>query len=405
VAQIQPFRGIRFSLPDSDLPKFLAPPYDVISKEMQGELLARDPRNIVRVVLNPAQGEGAYTEAAAHYAALKESGTLREDPEPVHYLLEQAFAGPRGTLTRFGLMTRFRAENPETGVVLPHEKTRKGPREDRYRVLEATRANFSPIFLMFEDGGAFLPLARTIASRAPLATYQDDDGVAHRLFAVSDREEKAAFEAMIGRGKAYIADGHHRYATALRYRDAHGPAGAWTFGYFTPLAGDGLVVLPYHRLLGGATLAALRPRLGGAFVLSEEASRAALERRLAASTATHAFAFFDRQGGILAESTPALLDLLPADAAPSLRVLDTYVFHQAVLGRLLSHDEGAVEYFHSEPEIDVALGATGGVGVLLRATTVGQIVAVSEARESMPPKSSFFAPKLPSALVVHPLAG
>ena len=154
----------------------------------------------------------------------------------------------------------------------------------------------------------------------------------------------------------------------------------------------------------GADLEEIVPRLAGDFALTREPSRSALGERLRGSVATHAYAFFSREGGVLAQSLPSFLDLIPKDAPPTLRVLDTFAFHQAVLGRLLAQDESGVEYFHSEAELEAALKAAGGVGVLLRPTSVGQIVAVSEARESMPPKSSFFAPKLPSALVVHPLA-
>src|SRR5207245_31861 len=142
-------------------------------------------------------------------------------------------------------------------------------REARWRVLLATRANFSPIFMMFPDARRALPsrAAAAMTSR-PESTFTDDGGVAHRLWRIADPAAIGAFADALARPKAYIADGHHRYATALRYRDEHGPEGAWTLGYFTPLEAPGLVVLPYHRILQeGPSLEAARRALDGHFRL------------------------------------------------------------------------------------------------------------------------------------------
>ena len=407
--EIQPFAGIRYRVPDAELQGVLAPPYDVIPPSYQDELYARDPRNIVRVVLNREPGEAAYREAGRTYRSWLESGVLSADDAPGLYVLEQTFAAVGRTHTRLGLLARFRATDREAGEVLPHEHTRAAAKEDRYRVLRETRANFSPILLMSEDAdGAFAAGLLAAQRTAPTAAYTDDGGVAHRMWRVTDAAALGAFARSLAGSKSYIADGHHRYATALRYRDEVGAEGAWTFGYFTPLDAPGLLVLPYHRLLGaGPTLAEARRKLGGAFLLNDAPDAETAAREAAQSTMPYAFALAQPGGGALvAEALPEAEDLLPPDAPPSLRALDTYFLHQAVLPRLFGLDDAAVRYVHSQAEAEHAL-AQGlcRLALLMRATPIRQIVAVAEAGESMPAKSTFFHPKLPSGLVIHPLAG
>ena len=407
MAEIRPFAGIRYRVPDSELPRVLAPPYDVIPPAYQDALYAADPRNIVRVILNRVAGDAAYDEAGATYRRWVADGVLAPDPEPSLYLLEQSFAVDDRHLVRIGLLARFRAEDPGTRRILPHEQTRKGPREDRWRVLLATRANFSPIFMMFPDArGAFASLAAAATTSRPESMFTDDGGVAHRLWRISDPAAIAAFADALARPKAYIADGHHRYATALRYRDEHGPEGAWTLGYFTPLEAPGLVVLPYHRILQeGPRLEAARRALEKDFRLGTTADTRGAAREAGRSTAPYAFGLAEPgAGGLVAEALPAAEKLLPRDAPPSLRALDTYFLHQAVLPKLLEVEDSAVRYVHSlaEAEETVAAGACR-LAVLMRATPPQQIVDVAEAGESMPAKSTFFHPKLPSGLVIHPL--
>lgn len=405
--EIQPFRGILYRVPDARLARVLAPPYDVITPALQAELHARDPCNIVRVVLSREPGEAAYAAAGEAYRTWLAEGPLAEDEAPALYLLEQDFAFDGVRLRRTGLLARFRAEDVEAGNILPHEHTRKGPKEDRYRLLRATRANFSPIFLMFDDpAGRFAALAERGVAGAPIAAFEDDGGVAHRLFRVTDAGLLAGFAGALGASRAYIADGHHRYATALRHRDETGPDGALTLGYFTPMQSEGLRVLPYHRVLSaGPDPDAARAALLGRFRLTPTAGVAAAAEAAGRSGASHAFALAWPSGpALVAEAEPGAEALLPAGAPPCLRALDTYFFHEAVLRGRLGVPAEAVSYVHSLAEAEEA-AARGECALvaLMRPTPVSQIVAVAEARESMPAKSTFFHPKLPSGLVIHPL--
>jgi uncharacterized protein (DUF1015 family) len=261
--------------------------------------------------------------------------------------------------------------------------------------------------MMFSDPAQhFSPLLLDSIAHPPALRYTDDGGVAHRVWRVAEPALVRGFQELLAEARAYIADGHHRYATALRYRDETGPEGAWTYGYFTPMGAPGLVVLPYHRILSaGPSLADARRRLAAHFDLADAPDVRSAAARVAASTRAHAFALAQPgAGALVAESRDSALALLPPDAPPSLRALDTYFLHEAVLGRLLDLPDSAVSYVHSLREAEEAVATSAArLAVLVRATPVQQIVDVSEAGESMPAKSTFFHPKLPSGLVIHPL--
>jgi uncharacterized protein (DUF1015 family) len=407
VAEIQPFRALRYRS-DIDLARVLAPPYDVIPPGYRDELLARDEHNVVRLILSGSADDAGYAAAGRSFERWRSEGVLAEDPRPSLYLLEQGFPAAGRTLRRFGFVARFRAEDPERRVVLPHEHTRAEPKQDRWRMLLATRANFSPVFLMFEDPGArFAAIVAEVAGTRPVARYADDGGVSHRLWRVEDASLVGRLTELAGKTTCTIADGHHRYATALRYRDRFGPEGAWTLGYFTPIGAPGLVVLPYHRILSeGPSLEEARSRLAAGFRTTPAAHATEAADRVAASSAAYAFALAEpARGAVVVEAERGAEAMLAAATPPSLRTLDTYFLHHAVLGPLLGVPDAAVSYVHSQAEAEVAL-ATGAcrLAVLMRATPVEQIVAVAEAGESMPAKSTFFHPKLPSGLVIHPLA-
>jgi len=404
--EIRPFRGVRYAVADAELARVLAPPYDVISSSYRDALYARDARNIVRVILNREPGDAGYESAGRSYRELLTQGALREDAQEALYVVEQSFKHEGRTLRRFGLLARFRAEDADKRVVLPHEKTRAAAKEDRWRVLLATRANFSPIFMMCPDADGRLSTAMLdVLVPPPIAQFVDDGEVAHRMWSVTEPERIAGFAALLGRAPAYIADGHHRYATALRYRDAHGPDAAFSFGYFTPIGVPGLLVLPYHRILSaGPVPDEARAKLAESFDVAAVPDVAEAARRVAASRAPYAFALaWPSAGCLLVEARATAAALLPAGDPASLCALDTYFLHRAVLPRL-GVDEAAVEYVHSLAEAEEAVRERHcRLAVLMRGTPVTQILDVAEAAESMPAKSTFFHPKLPSGLVIHPL--
>jgi uncharacterized protein (DUF1015 family) len=262
---------------------------------------------------------------------------------------------------------------------------------------------------MFPDPGRRFPALAAGATQAPpLAQFQDDSGVSHRLWRIDDPGRIREWQDLFAGTKAYIADGHHRHATALRWRDETGPEGAWTLGYLTPIESPGLLVLPYHRILSeGPSLDEAATRLEKHFRLTRVGDASASADTVAGSKARWAFALAEPDhGGLVAESRDTAESLLPTEVHPSLRALDPYFLHHGVLGPLLGVPDAAVSYVHSQAEAEEAV-AKGDcrLAVLLRGMPVQQIVDVSEAGESMPAKSTFFHPKLPSGLVSQPLVG
>ncbi len=405
MAEIRPFRGVLYR-DDFDPARVLCPPYDVIPPAYRDALLLRHERNVVRLVLAAEPGEQGYADAGDTLRRWRAEGVLVEDRAEALYLLEQAFEHDGRPLRRFGFLARFRAEDPARGVILPHEHTRAAAKEDRWRMLLATRADFSPIFMMFPDPqGAALARMRELAQAPPLRAFSDDQVVNQRLWRITDPAAIAFFRDALLPTKCYIADGHHRHATALRYRDAHGPDGAFSFGYFSPIGAQGQLVLPYHRILSaGPDPATARRALEEGFRLTPAASVPEAAGLSGRSRAPYAFALAWTTGeALVAESLPGTESWLAPSEPASLRALDTFFVHRGVLPRLGVGDE-AVEYVHSlaEAEQTVAEGRCR-LAVLLRGTPVQQILDVAEARESMPAKSTFFHPKLPSGLVIHPL--
>jgi uncharacterized protein (DUF1015 family) len=327
VPEIRPFRALRYaSEMVPDLGPVVSPPYDVISPAFQRELAARHPRNVVRLDLpvdEPGDAEDDRYRRAAHtLAAWRSDGTLRKDPRPAVYVYEQAYRVPGGEAARIqrGFFGRLRLEpfGPGAGV-LPHERTLAGPREDRYKLLRATCANLSPVVGLYADpSGRTQALLAAIAGRPADADVTDDDGVRHRLWvapvAVEGVDEDPARElaALAGREPITIADGHHRYETALRYRDERRstrageeePAYDFLLALLLETTGEPLTVLPTHRVvsgLGATGLERLRGTLGDLFAVRPLASAEMLAFEMAPGSAPSGGGRFaaDADGAVL----------------------------------------------------------------------------------------------------------
>ena len=434
--EIRPFRALRYD-PEvaTDLALVVAPPYDVIGPELQRRLLDRHPRNVVRLDLPPVEPgddpDERYRRAARTLAAWRSDGTFHKDPRPAIYVYEQVYRVPGSGIerTQRGFFARLRLEafGPESGV-LPHERTLAAPREDRYRLLRATGVNTSPVVGLYDDasGGASAILA-SIAARRPDIDVTDDDGVVHRLWvapADGDNADHVAELVRIAAGGAVtIADGHHRYETALRYRDERrmsrsceeDPAFDYLLMLFLETSAEPLTVLPTHRVvrgLGAGGLASLHEGLPNLFDIAP-ANRQGLDAAFGGGLAAGGegrFGLWTRTGGSI---LTARRDAFRSDDAPggaALGELDVTLLGSA-LERLAGIDAAAiaggqrVAYTKSVAEaLDwVDRGVDGAdAAFLLEPTPVASISAVAREGDVMPQKSTYFYPKALTGLVINP---
>jgi uncharacterized protein (DUF1015 family) len=419
---VRPFRALRFdreAIPD--LASVVSPPYDVVSPERRAALVARDPHNVIELELPEEapgeQPEDRYRRAARMLAGWRSDGVLRKDPRPSWYVLEQAYRVP-GTgeeRSQRGFLGLIRlVPYGDAGGVLRHERTLDAPREDRYRLLRATGTNISPIVGLYEDrNGTAAPALAAVAARPATAELTDDDGVTHRLWASSVDEPVAAdLAASATTGPVVIADGHHRYETALRYRDERhmtrsceeDPPFDWAMMLFLSTT-EPLTILPTHRLIRGLSADEARSipeRVATAFDVAST-DRAALGRGIEPGTLGLA-----TRTGCWTLETRAGTAAPSASAGPSaVAGLDVSVLGIA-LERLWGIDASAVAagrlaYTTSVDEaLESVADGRADAAFLLAPTPVADVIAVARQGEVMPQKSTHFYPKALAGLVLNP---
>ncbi len=426
---VRPFRALRYDAESvGALDRVISPPYDVVSAEERVALAARDPRNVIRIELpveEPGEEpEARYRRAARLLAAWRSDGTLRKDPRPSLYVYEQTYRVPGGGEERSqrGVFARLRLEplGPTSGV-RPHERTLAAAREDRYRLLRATGTNISPVVVLHEADATTDHLLSGVAATPATAEALDDAGVRHRLWVVPEGgpHDLAGAVAALGERPVTIADGHHRYETALRYRDERrmtrsceeDPAFDYVLALFLS-ADQPLTVLPTHRILAGVDGTArrnLRDRLPEWFDVASVDTPAEVVRRLGLSSAAPGgrgrFGYLSSDEALVLEARASTVDRRDGDARDPAAALDV-----AILGRALESlagigpeqlAAGVVTYTHDVDEA-VRAAAAGAVVFLLEPTPVRSVLEVAAAGGVMPQKSTYFHPKAATGLVLNP---
>jgi uncharacterized protein (DUF1015 family) len=420
MARIAPFRALRYAVrTDGELAARLAPPYDVIGPERR-TALAAEPHNIVHLDLPEEEPGGAYAAAARRLAAWRRDGTLVLDRDPAFMVAEQSFRDSTGTpRRRRGFFARLRLEPFEAGAVLPHERTLEAPRRDREQLLAATRTHLSAVFLLHEDASG--DVARTLeglASAPPERELRDPDGAGLKLWRLEDREPLGRIADRVSRGWTLIADGHHRYESALAYRQARRAAGKDdapdVLVYLVSAVDSGLTIGPIHRLVRGITpldAARLAARLEPFFDV---------ERRSAETMARGLHEAAGRPGvfGLLLPGSPGMLlrwregderARRPLETVPEpLRRLDVVLLHRLVfqeaLGLTPAQQAGPDHLDYVKDEAGLLRGLeTAACGVMLNPTRLEQVVDVSRNGLRLPPKSTFFLPKVPTGIVLDPI--
>jgi uncharacterized protein (DUF1015 family) len=408
VAQIEPFRALHY---DGDLQDVVAPPYDVIDAGQRAALIARSPHNVVEIDLPQADGD-PYAHAAEVFAQWRRDGVIVRDDEPAIWALVQDFTGPDGTAhTRHGLFARVRVEDYGAGRIRPHERTHPGPREDRLRLTRATKANLSPIFSLYDDPagaawGALAPHLRT----EPWAEITDEDGTTHRLWRVADPQATQAVQQALAPAELLIADGHHRYETARVYKK-EGGAGH-VLMCLVALQDPGLTVFPTHRLLTSLD-DGRRESLRATIERDFEAAPVDAEQLEPATNGGLRMGYLDAHHGrplMLTLRDQAIADAALADKPEPYRRLDTAVLEALVLQGALGMTEDDISHLNgldyardaAQARERVESGAAQAA-FFMGATPVQRVRDVAATGESMPPKSTYFFPKVLTGMVFNPL--
>lgn len=420
MADVQPFPALHYNLGSvGSLSAVAAPPYDVIDAVEREQLLQRSPFNVVEIDLPVAFGKDGdpYLHAAETLEEWTLAGILTQDRSPTIWALSQQYEGPDGvTRTRNGILARVGVDEYGPGRIRPHERTQPGPKQDRLDLTRATRYNLSPIFsLTTRDAW---PHVAAATHTTPWAEVTDEDGTVHRLWPIDDPAVHAAVTAELEEAELLIADGHHRYETARAYRDevpGEGPQN-FTLMALTGLDDPGLTVFPTHRLLTGLSGDPdLRDRfdrgLAEAFEM-EETDLDGIDPE--GRDGVGCFGYADGVTGRhyrLTLRDPGTLDRIMEGRSEAYRHLDAAILEKVVLDGILGMSEADVEakrgigYARS---VGAALGALDDGGsqaaFILRATPVEQVRAVAAAGETMPPKSTYFFPKLLSGMAFNPLS-
>jgi len=438
MATLIPFKGVLYNpAMIHDLAQVVAPPYDVVDAEFQRALHARHPNNVIRFELGldqPDDGpsQNRYTRAASSLHDWLAKGILRRDPEPAIYPYTIEYLAPSdqpGSATRVlkGFLATVELEEFGTGRIFPHENTRSAAKADRLKLLESCRANFSPIFSLFSDpeGGVVQLLEKSVNTDKPRVDFRDDSGFRQRLWAMTDRAILGEITTAMKRTPLFIADGHHRYETALTYRSQRRQqAGLPSSGdlqpydavlmMFSSLEDPGLTVLSTHRVLRTPVppLARLKDLLREAFEFEEvpfqdhtetETRRRFIQTLRARGETGQVFGLALR--GLRAYVLLALrpTHCLPTGASARDR-LDVSIVQSQVFSTLLASksDEDAILYTKDDDEaLDLVRRGAAEAALLLNSPKVGEVRAVAASGERMPHKSTYFYPKPLTGLVMN----
>lgn len=433
MAEVQPFRGWRYDLSQvGSLSDVVAPPYDVISAEQQKGLYELHPCNVIRLELNRDEPgdespNAKYDRAAGFLKRWQADGILAQDREPSVYVYHQEFTAEGKTFVRKGFLGRVRLEEFGKGKIFPHEHTLSGPKADRMLLLKACRTNLSPIFGLFPDdaGAAQAPLEAAVAGAPPLQAT-DHLGVVHKLWPVHSQAAISAAQRVLGDKPIFIADGHHRYETAVSYRNQLKADGKLNDDNAAPnfvlmmligMSDPGLVILPTHRLVSGLpdlTADDVRAALGKHFEVEAmgagpEAARQTWDM-IEADGGQNVFGFGttgDRQWLFARCIDDSPMATLAADQTPAWRRLGVSLLQKLVLEHLLQKKypgERKLQYVHLLDEVTTAMAQNEcQLACLVPPAGIEHVQEIASQLEKMPPKSTYFYPKLLSGLVFHAL--
>ncbi len=425
--EIRPFRAVRYDLARvGAMSSVVAPPYDVIGPELQESLYNASPNNIIRLELNREEagdtpGRDRYDRASSTLRDWRRTGVLADDPHPSFYVYHQTFTVEGQTFTRKGFFARVRLEPFGQGKIYPHEQTLSGPKADRLNLYRATGFNLSPIFGLYPDpeNQVLHAIEAGIKDRTPLEAT-DHLGVINRVWPVLDQEAHTLASGLMGDRPIFIADGHHRYETGLAYRDElasqgeiSGPDDPANFCLMmlVSMSDPGLLILPTHRLVTGfpgLTSQTLTERLSPEFEVRDmgtgpEACRAAWDEiEIGGDQDALGFGTADGKWMLARLRSDTAMDALVPEHSPDWRALGVSILHELVLKKLLGDlGTASCQYVHLIDEVLAAKSCD--LACLVPPAGMEHVESIASNLEKMPPKSTYFYPKLLTGLVLNPL--
>lgn len=420
MAEIAPLKTLRY---DTDvagpLQSVVSPPYDVIYPDLRSKLADGNKYNVVELDLPQGDGDAKYAHAAELLNDWQSDGALITEDQPAIWMLRQNYTGPDGEQrTRQGVFCRVRVEDYGPGKIRPHERTHPGPKEDRLKLMHATATNLSPIFSLFSDeSGDFQRSLAQVAQAEPFDTCNDLDGSHNTLWRVSDPATIESFTAALADRELLIADGHHRYETARVYAEEIGGEGEhnYVLMFLCALQDPGMTVFATHRLIAGCTP---EQRQSVADALREnfdvsEIDAAEIAPPDSDDTEICEFGYMDgqsKQTFRLVLKDQSIAEAALADMPKPYRQLDTAILETLLLKGALGMSDDDISHLNglwyssdmNEAREFVSSGQYD-MGFFLRPTPIRQIQDIAAAGQNMPPKSTYFYPKIPTGMVFNPL--
>ena len=420
MADVRPLRALHYDREKTGgLQNVVAPPYDVIYTDGRAGLLEQSPYNVVAIDLPIANdGSDPYEHAAAVLARWRADGIITRDDRPALWPLEQDYAGPDGrTRTRRGFLARVRVDDYGAGRIRPHERTHPGPKDDRLRLTRATKTNLSPIFALYSDPGQRAWSALTAArTNAPWAETVDPDGTVARLWRVVDQAAIDAVLTATADAELLIADGHHRYETARVYAEEVGGEGPhrYVLMCLVALEDPGLTVFPTHRLVRNLSAEQWRALERTVARIFDATPLRSVEQLPPGENERVEIGYLD--GRTKRPYRLTLRDVAAVDAAmpghsESYRRLDTAVTEELLLKGALGMSDAQIDHLDGlgyarddRQAIELVLAGEYEAALFMAPTPVHRVQEVAQSGENMPPKSTYFFPKVPTGLLFNPLA-
>ena len=426
MAEIRAFRGMRYAQSAGDISQLCCPPYDIISEEERKAFLKQNEHNVIRLEL-PREGEDVYAEAADVLNRWRDSGVLIHEDKPAIYIYEEEFNAYNTRKKIKGIIARVKLEEFSKGVILPHEFTLSKAKADRMNLMKATNCNFSQIYALYMDEEhTTLSTVDALSQGEPAAKFTDSDRITHRLWIVTDEAAIAKLCADFTDRKLYIADGHHRYETALNYRDycrengisKEGDPQDYQMIFLIDMQHPGLVVFPTHRMVRdlkdfdkNAVLDACRENFE--ITAFKETSQLNAKLKEQYKAGNKAFAFYCGKGEwylLKLRDLAVMSEALP-DLSPASRQLDVSVLHTLVLERALGIDKenmaNQINLTYTKFFDEAITAVDRGdfqCSFLLNPTRVTEIRDVAAEGEKMPQKSTYFYPKMITGMVMNDLS-